>query len=324
MTETLTDPSIYYSPYRLESAAGLNSASTRRLFDGVLIKIGSGYGCIHPWPELGDPSLEKCLKDLNGARRWPVVKRAIRCAQMDGAARELEDWMFDEVEVPESHATVVEMTSEAIEAAVEAGFHVVKLKCGRDLKGKAVFLREMNEVFPQMRWRLDFNETLEPDEAISFLRDLSEVVRGQVDFIEDPSPYSASSWKRIRREVGVNLALDRESSLQHDGAQVMVIKPAVDEPYLLTESALGHGKPVVVTSYMQHPLGQAFDAWNAMSMGVTFPGAVGVCGLQTHGLFEPNEFTEALGPVQPAFSPAEGLGLGFDELLAKQEWKCLA
>jgi hypothetical protein len=47
---------------------------------------------------------------------------------------------------------------------------------------------------------------------------------------------------------------------------------------------------------------------------------VGVCGLQTHHLFEPNEFAEALGPWSPAFKVPDGLGLGFDDLLAAQPW----
>ena len=103
-------------------------------------------------------------------------------------------------------------------------------------------------------------------------------------------------------------------------AQVMVIKPAVDEPFLLGEAAISHNQRVVLTSYMDHPVGQAFAAWEAARLELQFPGLVGMCGLQTHHLFEPNEFTEALGPWSPEFKPPEGLGLGFDDLLAAQPW----
>ena len=41
---------------------------------------------------------------------------------------------------------------------------------------------------------------------------------------------------------------------------------------------------VVLTSYMDHPLGQTFAAWEAARLGLQFPGLVGVCGLQTHHL----------------------------------------
>ena len=81
-------PRPLISRYRLKARGFLNSISNRREFEGALIQIDGGYGCIHPWPELGDPPLEKCLADLAGARRWPIVRRAIRCAEYDrvGAA----------------------------------------------------------------------------------------------------------------------------------------------------------------------------------------------------------------------------------------------
>jgi O-succinylbenzoate synthase len=85
----------------------------------------------------------------------------------------------------------------------------------------------------------------------------------------------------------------------------------------------GELQRVVVTSYMDHPLGQAFAAWEAGRLALQFPGLVGVCGLQTHHLFEPDAFTEALGPWAPSFQAPPGKGLGFDDLLGKLPWKRL-
>lgn len=50
--------------------------------------------------------MEKCLEDLAGPRRWRIVRRALRCAELDGAARENEESLFEEMEVPASHATL--------------------------------------------------------------------------------------------------------------------------------------------------------------------------------------------------------------------------
>ena len=100
----------------------------------------------------------------------------------------------------------------------------------------------------------------------------------------------------------------------------MVIKPAVDEPFLLGEAALSHQQRVILTSYMDHPIGQTFAAWEAARLELQFPGLVGLCGLQTHHLFEPNEFSEALGPWSPDFTPPAGTGLGFDDFLDAQPW----
>ena len=308
------------SRYRLKARGFLNSISNRREFEGALIQIDGGFGCIHPWPELGDPTLEKCLADLSGARRWPIVRRAIRCAEYDRASRVFDNSLFEEMEVPASHATLAKADVAEIALAVEAGFTTVKLKSGRDLTAEARFLDEMAAEYPQLKWRLDFNESLTPGDATSFLLGLAEKTRAAIDFVEDPSPYSESSWKEIRRQTRVNLAVDREAAPLSAAAQVMVVKPAIDEPFLLGEAALGHQQRVVITSYMDHPVGQTFAAWEAARLGLQFPGLVGTCGLQTHHLFEPDAFSEALGPWSPDFKVPDGTGLGFDDLLDALPW----
>ena len=308
------------SRYRLKARGFLNSISNRSSFEGALIQIDGGYGCLHPWPELGDPTLEKCLADLAGARRWPIVRRAIRCAEYDREARAFENSLFEEMEVPVSHATLAKADAAEVARAVEAGFTTVKLKAGRDLSAEMKFLEAMALEFPALQWRLDFNEALSSEQAAEFLLALSEKTRGTIDFVEDPCPFSEASWAELRRKTHVKLAVDREATSQSAAAQIMVIKPAVDEPFLLGEAAIAHSQRVVMTSYMDHPVGQAFAAWEAARLELQFPGLVGMCGLQTHHLFEPNEFAEALGPWSPAFKVPDGLGLGFDDLLAAQPW----
>ena len=320
MTHVLADSTIYVHHYTLRSSAGLNAASPRREFPGVLIKVGSGYGNIHPWPERGDPKLDACLKDLQGARRWPIVKRALRCAELDGAARELGDWMFDEVEVPQSHATVTEFKAENVETAVAAGFQAVKMKVGRDLREESLALAQWSREYPHLKWRLDFNEKGEPGEVVDFVRRLGDGFRSRLDFLEDPCPFSPKVWKELHAMTRMNLAVDREAGPHVKDAQAMIIKPAVDHPWLLAEAAVNAGQALVFTSTMDHPLGQAFAAWEAMSAQVSFPGRIGLCGLQTHGAFRPTPFTEALGAVTPEFNAPEGTGLGFDDLLAELEW----
>lgn len=310
----------YISRYRLKTRGFLNAVSSRREFDGVLIRVGGGFGCIHPWPELGDPPLAKCLADLAGERRWPLVRRALRCAEYDAAARSHDDSLFEEIEVPHSHATLPKADVAEISRAVEAGFAVVKLKCGRDLAHDAALLEAMAAEFPALRWRLDFNECLGTDEAGAFLTSLSAAARAAIDFVEDPCPYAESTWSEVHRRTGVSLAVDLEASPLSAAAQVMIIKPAIDEPFLLAEAALRHRQRVVLTSYMDHPLGQTFAAWEAARLGLQFPGLPGVCGLQTHHLFEPDAFGEMLGPWSPAFQAPAGTGLGFDDLLEALPW----
>jgi O-succinylbenzoate synthase len=316
---------LWYWHYRLKSRRGLNARSSRGDIEGLLLKDGEGgHACLQPWPALGDPPLQKCMEDLAGPRRWPIVRRALRCLEMDGAARSIPDPLFDELEVPLSHATLASCDTAMLEQAVAAGFTTIKLKCGRDLAHEREFLGAAFANHQALKWRLDFNETGDADELAAWLMSLPVEARSRIDFLEDPCPFSETKWRDFFLKTRVPLAVDREAAPHLADAQVTVIKPAVDEPWLLAEAAQGFGQRVVVTSYMDHPLGQAFAAWEAGRLALQFPGLVGLCGLQTHHLFEPDAFTEALGPWTPEFHAPPGNGLGFDDLLGKLPWKRLS
>ncbi|MEK7951215.1 enolase C-terminal domain-like protein [Luteolibacter soli] len=316
---------LWYWHYRLKSRRGLNARSTRGDIEGVLLKDAEGgHACLQPWPELGDPSLQKCLSDLAGARRWPLVRRALRCLEMDGAARSIPDALFEDLEVPLSHATLATRDAAMVDQAVMAGFTTIKLKCGRDFPDERKFIAVASSKYPELKWRLDFNETGDDGELAEWLMSLSVEERSRIDFIEDPCPFSDTKWRELFLKTRVPLAVDREAAPHRSEAQYTVIKPAIDEPWLLAEAAQESGQRVVVTSYMDHPLGQSFAAWEAGRLALQFPGLVGLCGLQTHHLFEPDAFTEALGPWKPEFRAAPGNGLGFDDLLAKLPWKRLS
>ena len=313
-------PQPLISRYRLKSRGLLNSISRRREFDGVLIQIDGGFGCIQPWPELGDPSLEKCLADLAGARRWPIVRRAVRCAEYDRVARDFDHSLFEEMDVPASHATLVTTDLAMAANAVALGFTTIKLKTGRDPAAETKFLDAMTAEHPAVKWRLDFNESMESAAAADFLLGMAEPTRSAIDYAEDPCPYADATWRELHRQTKIKLAVDREAAPQSAAAQVMVIKPAIDEPFLLGEAAIRNLQQVVLTSYLDHPVGQTFAAWEAARLELQFPGLVGLCGLQTHHLFEPDAFAEMLGPWSPVFQVPEGTGLGFDDLLDELPW----
>lgn len=314
---------LWFWKYKLTARQPVNATTTRRTYEGVLLRIDDGFACLHPWPELGDPTLEKCLADLRGPRRWPIVRRALRCAQEDANARFIGDELFDEIDVPDSHGTLPWHDERIVESAVDKGFAQLKMKVGRDLSAESAFLDDMSSKHPQLRWRLDFNEVTTADEAREFLLGLPEALRARLDFVEDPCPYAEDVWRELGRETRTILAVDREAAPRCEAAGVMVVKPAVDEPWLLAEAAAGRGQQVVVTSYMEHPLGQCFAAWEAAKLNVQFPGLVGICGLQTHQLFTPCDFSERLGRWSPHFKSPGGTGLGFDDLLERLPWKRL-
>lgn len=286
--------------YRLTLRGGpANARSQRREVDGFLIRQGDGYGCVHPWPELGDPTVEELLTLLRDGHAHRLLARALECARQDGAARREGRSLFAGP-IPRSHATV---TGEADFAALAAsGFTTVKLKTHGDDGGIVERVRAAADA--GLRVRLDCNGT--GITALHALRPWADVI----DFIEDPEPYASARWEAIRSALGIPLALDRHMGAERGGFAVRVLKPASD-------SLRVRPQPVVVTSAMDHPLGQLFAAWEASR----YAGPQLESGLLTHELFEPDAFTEAVRSAGPQLFPAAGTGLGFDALLAALPWE---
>ena len=308
--------------YVLTSRARLNAVSGRREFEGALLRIGDGYGCLHPWPELGDPVLEELLEEFRKGRLVSrLARQAAQMASIDGRWRQKAESMFDEVAewIPASHATLPECTRESVEEAVGGGFEVVKVKGDRGFKVLVKRMEEISRHWPEVRWRIDFNEVLTKGEAIEFAHGMPQRLRARVDFLEDPCPWQRDDWTEIKRVTGLGLARDRSADGGDACTEFLVMKPA---RHAFT-SVSGGGQRLVVTSNMDHPLGQCFAAWWAgglASRGLR----VETCGLQTHELFEPTDFSARLGKARPRFRVPGGTGLGFDDLLEKLPWKRLS
>ncbi len=68
----------------------MNAQSVRHEHHGALIRIkhqgkrgAYGYGCIHPWPELGDAPLERQLEMLKQGGSSPLIRAALACSEAD-------------------------------------------------------------------------------------------------------------------------------------------------------------------------------------------------------------------------------------------------
>lgn len=298
---------VWFCPYTLfprNEAGRWNARTPARPIRGVLIRAGGGFGCIHPWPELGDPSLDAVLESIRAGRPDPLAVRALECAAADGAARAEGRSLFAGLTIPRSHATV---TDGAGFAALRAeGFTVCKIKGGTDFR--QVLEAAAAAVRAGLRVRIDFNGVLTPSGAAEFLRQ-ADGLRGSLDCIEDPCPWEEDTWRRLEEEFGVPLALDFGA----DGAaawNLQVVKPARRRVPDGVES-------VIFTSAMDHPVGQLFAAWEA----ARFPGRQADAGLLTHRLIAEDAFTERLGNAGPDLRLPGGTGLGFDDLLERLAWR---
>lgn len=315
----MKDPIAIYR-YTLVSRDGLNAKSFKTEHHGALIRLGSdhyGYGCIHPWPELGDMELEQTLQCFGDGVTSPLIDQALRCARADRDARCAGKSLFEGLVVPHSHATV-SLSADAFKQAQQAGFGAVKVKVGRQMKSEVGQIRSLAQEFPEFRWRFDFNHTCRLQDVEQLLLLLGNDFLERIDFMEDAWLEDALPEGHL---LGIPLAVDQQVEELCDRFPIAIVKPARNNMESILERLHGQNTKVVFTSYMDHPLGQSFAAWQAALAASKYPSmVVDACGLATHGLFEPDAFTKALGKVEPQFHPALGTGLGFDTLLTHLPW----
>ncbi|TLD69594.1 hypothetical protein FEM03_16685 [Phragmitibacter flavus] len=308
--------------YALRSRGSLNAVSVRRTFDGALVEVDGGVGCLHPWPEFGDEEVEAQLRILKAGGTTKVIERALRMASVDGEARRRGVSLFEGLVVPVSHYSWDGNGDfdGQVEKVVSEGWRAVKTKGTRDLKELVDWLEKFVTVAPGVRARVDFNSCLSEGEFLTWWGMMGNEVKGAVDFVEDPFGYEAERWELVRKELGVRLALDKGLRGAVEGFDVAVLKPGRRD-WRLMVADLPEGMPVVLTSAMDHAIGQSFAAWEAACALKELGARVDWCGLCTEHLFERDAFFERLGSLGGELKvDREGTGLGFDEVLRGLDW----
>jgi O-succinylbenzoate synthase len=292
--------------YWLRPIQGISPISAREVFEGALLRTAGGYGCIHPWIELGDLSLEGELEQLRSGRPGPLARRALDCCRIDGEARRIGRSLWEGLTIPESHFTYAG-------GRVPEAFRAVKVKGGVNVEKLMSTLRRLPG---HLRIRIDCNNMLrDAGEFRSLWRSL-EPWHQRIDFVEDPLPFDHDLWRALADETGCRFAVDRAPGAVPD-YWVRVIKPALQEDWT------GSGD-LVFTSYLDHPVGQLFAAWCAAREASLRPERIQLCGLVTHHLFAGDDpFFASLGPPQPVLTPPSGTGLGWNELLESLPWEPL-
>jgi O-succinylbenzoate synthase len=265
--------------YTLKPRRSLSALAGARPREGALLRVGDGFADVHPWPELGDAPLDEQLALLARGETTPLTRRSLWFASQ---------WrrdLFAGLTIPRSHWPGSDPPE---------GFDTAKIKMpGGTLPDG-------------YRLRLDFN-----NDAEAFARAAPSLPRERIDFVEDPCPYDAVRWREIR-ESGFRLALDRivaPASRRPDrrrpaAVDVLVVKPAVED---IPDTEL----PIIITSYMDHPIGQLHAAYVAANSRET-------CGLVTHVLYENDPFIERMQIKDARLIPPN-----FTDLLEALPWKRL-
>lgn len=291
--------------------------------EGVLLRgDNGGYACLQAWPELGDSPLEYELDALREGTPMRLGALALKCIELDGEARAKGVSLFEGLTVPRSYATLtVSATPSQVYNLHQRGFRVGKIKVIPKLSATVERLVNLAAMVPDWKWRVDFNCTLTPEEALQFWDMLPAAMRERIDFVEDPCYYDVNAWQSLQ-DAGMPLAYDMPVQNENcipgrtSTPMMRIVKPA--------RHVSTTGLPVF-TTYMDHPLGQCWAAYNAAVFYTGKPAEeVPLCGLVTHHVYRPNAFSEELGmDITPEFPVPKGTGLGFDNLLASLPWKKL-
>jgi len=280
-----------------------------------------GYADLHPWEEFGHAPLTEHLASLGTDKPTPLANLALRHARTDAAARRANLSLFDGLPEVRSHALFTDWVAaprSAFEQCAAEGYTAVKLKIGREPQREVGALNTLSDL--TLRWRLDANASRDTE---LFLAALSPTVRANIEFLEDPMPYETSAWTFLSDREQIPLALDWElpsTPPPWHGAQVLVIKPASQDAFPLALAAAHAGMQIVVTHSMDHPLGQSVALWTAMRLRQRHGDLVLDGGLQTVGLYAPDEFSKQICHRGPQTIPPQGTGFGFDQQLASLSW----
>ncbi len=338
---------IWSAPYILERR---NSSGSDDVRYGTLLKFnfpdGVGYADLHPWPELGDLDLKTQLEALaSGKLQTQQLKNSFLFATIDAKNRSQNLNAFAGATVPQSHfllANTNHLHLTTLMLITEDSFRAIKIKVGRNLEQEMKCFKKISEEWPEdLAIRLDFNAIAPLNDVCAFFKSLPKNIRDKIEFVEDPislrglrPDQQSDLMQLLDREVGhtITWAQDFEPIIGNSShAKVQILKPAVDivtmqvastnETQILTNLSK---HDIVVSSYLDHPLAQTQAAYIATRLMQLAPEKIRTCGLLSHTIYQPSEFSEELVAKGPYFQIPSGVGFGFDLPLARQNWKLLS
>ncbi len=293
--------------YQLNPLVSPNRLSSKKPREGALVKVdfanSTGYADLFSWPELGDPTLEQLIESL---KEHPFRQAAatLAWAYYESRAKEKGLSLLSNV-IVQSHKTMTELSE------IEGCYKIAKIKISslESFKLAEKFMQDKQQVF-----RLDFNGLLQTiEEAKDFQSSIP------FDFVEDPYSSSLMNDPQALKQFNCSIALDRnESPEKINLCDVWVIKPVYYSPEFLFEKMRIIKKRIVITSNMDHPLGQI------IALHVAQKRSDETHGLLTQNLYESHAhshwLTQKGATLEASF---KGLGWGLDAELERLTWEKL-
>jgi len=350
---------IFYCIKELIPKTSLNRRVGKALRRTALLRVVfddglEGFANLHPNPERLGTTLEQELALLSKGNPSVQATQSLKLARWDAEARAAGKSLWEGVEIPPCHYLVTEFSERSlleIENALRRGFRKFKIKTGRNLQEEIRLLNQLAETVCKgsQTLRPDFNQALSREDLKTFVQGASSQLVSAIDFVEDPTADRPEVWNEIGAQTlckgsqtpcGGLQTLCKGSQIpwawdQHServgagdyGFSAVVVKPAIQDAEAVTSRCLaltGHlNLQIVFTSYMDHPVGQMGAAYIAAKFYKEHPEKRTECGLMSQDIFEPTPYSEVLQTNGCFLLHPQGLGIGFGDLLKKEDWKKL-
>jgi O-succinylbenzoate synthase len=322
---------IFFSPYKISPLASLNAASTGSAREGALLRVVwpdglEGFADLHPWPELGDASLNEQLADLKKGRMSSMVEQSIWLARRDATARKEGKSLLDAGPRIKNNFIISDLTQlkpGSLDEIRKEGFDTVKVKVGRDLAKEAEALTHLAAC--PLYIRLDFNGLGNWQVFEKFISSIPRSVKALIEYVEDPFPFDPVSWAEARKLV--KIAADNQAgkipwdNLKKAPCDVLVIKPAKLDVDKAVELCKKWNMKATVTSYMDHPVGVVHAIGVAMELKKLHGDMILESGCLTHRLYQMDSFAAQMTSQGPYLLKVKGAGVGFDKLLKGLTWQ---
>ncbi len=253
-----------FCPYRLPIEAPISSQSREEVIEGLLLKEGNFFSVFQKWPATSWEIQEMLLKQHHLSELksdFPFWSGRYEDLLLQYGYRfDDGDCMLARPRVHISGGSLASHDRESLERlsrnAQMNSDSLVKFKMGVDLpKERELLLSALDLPF---RLRMDFSNSLSYHECHSFLESLPLEVIAQIDCLEDPCEYSDRDWAALKKEFEVLLASDfqKDKSACHE-ADYWVVK--ISQNFQLElDLALTSNKKILITSNMEHPIGEAY------------------------------------------------------------------
>lgn len=326
---------IYLHNYKLRPMGNWSNPQSGHSGEGALLKIEFpdgrvGYSDLHPWPSLGDEPIEQQIQLLKKGRITPLAEQSIWFANRDSQVRLQKKNALTDLTKVKNHYFVpgsYHTSDTTLDEVKTAGFTILKIKVGVDLENEINWLNRITKKY-HFRYRLDFGSKLDYHSYARYMSFFEPDTLKRIEFVEDPCPYDRERWSELKKIVP--LAVDREfEAVGWEGETkdlpfgIVILKPAVQDVEKIHSLCMKHRLQLVVTSYLDHPVGVIHAAWIAGELKKKTPLMLLDCGLMSFPAYAYSDWVSLVKIHGPFIFEAMGVGIGFDYLLEKAEWKPL-